>query len=90
MTEDNHNYCRRSRHSFNPAPGSVKRSDLLGVCHGCQAETVLEWHNREAFARGERVYKVHIGDCPERNYDVNFYRRMDDNAIKALMKECGI
>lgn len=69
--------CQRRRHSFNPAPDSVPRSNLLGVCHRCQAETVIEWHNRQAWADGQTIPGVHLPGCPDANDPVrNIYRKV--------------
>lgn len=83
-------HCKRSMHTFNPAPGTVKRSALLGVCLECQAETTVEWHNRARWNAGHKIPAVHIGGCTRRHDELGFYVKMSDQDIRNLMKECGL
>jgi hypothetical protein len=62
------------RYSFNPPAGLVKSSDLLGTCLYCQAETVIEWHNRDRWEAGKIIEGEHTATCPYRD-EQWFYRK---------------
>lgn len=68
--------CKRSMHTFNPAPNSVKRSDLLGVCDECQAETIIEWANRARYNAGYVVSANHTVGCSHRNNNKGYRKAL--------------